>query len=642
MNAECESWLSGRIAEAVHWPRRLRPGEWCEKNLIISRRQMTPFPGPYRMRPNSPWAEGWFEALADESVETFALKKGAQVSATTTAYCQVCDWMVNDPDPITMVGPTEAMMKSASRLRIQPMMEDSPAVRDTFTDNADDMTLLELKTRLTSVRLVGSNSAAALTMFPSRFIVVDEVDKFKEQLGREGASLGLIFSRSKQYTNRKHFVMGTPTTKAGQIERLYQLGDKRKFFVPCPVCGAFQFLRWAQVKFDSKLPPEEVGASAFYECAHCGAELDDGDKADMVQLGVWRATAKPKREGYASAWLSGLYSLSDECSFGALAEKFLSVKDNAIELQQFLNEDLGELWEERPVVPFAQAQVYAIKDRMEYARGSIPTSDDVYVVLVADVMGLYLIWTVWAMGPKDMWLVDNGSASVLEDLDSIAAGPYVDADGREYAVHMMILDSGHRTTEVYKFHLRRSRRTILIKGGTGSTTTQTMPIRFQELDRMPNGDKLAAGHGIKLRHVHPTFFKDELVVLLQPLGDDEEISTLPLRLWFHADIGKDFADQITGEIPVEETKADKFGNKKKYWKEIRANHYFDCAQYALATRWMLRNDLNKLAVRAQRKERARREEEAKKKGGDAGKDTKNVKRKKKVLAPFVDPGSVRL
>ena len=601
MNAELTAQLSRCLARIVRVPPPIPMGEWCEQHIVISRRQGTPFPGPFRMRPISPWVAGWFDWIQDPEINTFVLKKGAQVSATLTAYLAICYWLVEDPDPILLVMPTEPLAKSASRLRIQPLIEDSPIVAATLTGRDDDLQLLEYKTQRTYARLIGSNSPATLASFPHRFLVMDEVDKFKESVGKEGSVTALASQRTTQFWNSFQLEMSTPTTRAGYIEKGYQLGDQRMFFVPCTHCGRFQPLKWEQIKFNSKLSPAAAGAGAYYECDNrrCHAKLTEADKAEMVQHGEWKPTEKAKRPGYVSAHLPGYYSLAEKRSIRALVTKFLTVKDDPAELQDFKNSDCGELWEELPVQPVERRFIYEIRDRNRYRRARIPTALPVYVVLVADVQTAHIVWTVWAMAPHDLWLVDNGMSSVLEELPDIAKGPFKDETENAYAVHFQVLDSGHRTTEVYKYHLRTP-RSIVIKGDTGATTRQTMPIRFQELDRFPDGRRLPPGRGIKLRHLHPTYFRDELIALIQPPDPEDtefELAAQALRIHFHEEIDRDFVDQITGEIPLE-GKADKYGNKPRYYKKIRDNDYFDCSHYALAVRWMMRRDLQRLEDQA--------------------------------------------
>jgi len=636
MDSVIEKDFHMTLAEAIMVPEPEPTLPWMEAELILTQRQMTRHPGPYRTDPLCPWMKGIIETADDTTAHTVAIKKGAQVQVTQGEMGLAAKRLVCDPDPQIFAQPTEDLVKNTSKLRFRPLLEDSPAAAATFTPNPNDMSVQLYQTKKTNIRLLGGNSAANLSSLPARFVTIDDADKFKDNVGKEGSPIGLLFTRTKTYSdNRQRRLNGTPTTAAGHVEKYYQLGDKRHFFVPCPKCGTHQVLIWEQIKYDDSLDAIAAGETAYYECIKCKYEIDDSEKWDMVQLGTWKATAKTRRRGFISFWISGIYSLSDDCSFASLVEKYMTVKDDPSDLKQFWNEDVGVIDEERPIGPYGKKEIFAIRDRLKFARGTVPTIRKFYMMLLADVQATSIPWTVWGMAPHDLWLVDHGLSSVLEDLPDIAEGPYTNRNDEEFPCHIQMFDSGFRTTEVYKHHMITP-RSLVIKGDTGKITTTTAPIRFQQIDRMPNGDKLPKGKGVMLHHLHPRFFRDELGTLLQPLSDDDDYATFPLRLWFHEEIDRDFIDQLLGEMLLSEKKADRYGRKRTYWKKIgRKNDYFDLCHYALAMRWLFRRDLDKLA-----KAEAR---ELKDLLSGKGKQNKpSAKKRRRIRESFFDPDSLQI
>ena len=621
-----------RLAHAE--PPSLPIWRWAEEHIIVPRRSGTPFPGPYSTA-ITPWVRGWFDAIQDPDAHTIAIEKGAQVSATLTAYISLAYWIKEDPDPVLVVMPAQDDAKSASKLRVQPMIEDSPYIAQELTDNPDDFALTEYTLRSTVVRWIGSNSPGKAASFPHRYIILDEPDKYREQIGREGSTISNIFQRAKMFWNRKRIMPCTPTTAGGFIHRFFLQGDQRKFFVPCPHCQAMQVLVFGQVKFRTKsksgdlLDPIDAGKTAYYECESCKKRIEDTQKPDMISRGEWRSTAKPQLSGFVSFHLSGLYSPSEECTFSAITEKFLKAKRSGqtSELQEFINNDLGEIWEDVPEGPVKGKDYYAIRDRWKYPRGTCPSEDPFFLVMTVDVQGAFIVWCVWGFGPGDLWLVDNGIASTLPDLHEVAAGPYLDHQGGEHTVALQLLDSGHRTTEVYRYCTDR-RDAWALKGDTGLTTRQSKPVRFQEIKYLP-GQSKKLRRPLLLRHIHPSYFKEELLVAVTPPADDEALLDKPCRIWFHDELEKDFVTQMMGEVPIE-TDPDKFGSVKRYWREIHHNHYFDCTQYAFAARWMLRKDLVRLGREAQRL--AKLEEEREKETDE--------KKTPQIAEPFVNPNAL--
>src|SRR5690606_4526487 len=103
-------------------------------------------------------------------------------------------------------------------------------------------------------------------------------------------------------------------TGVSRIERDFENGDKRRFWVPCPHCEEHQSLKFRNLKW-----PESEPESAWYHCAHCECAINDGDKPKMLSAGEWRAEKKAR--GIASVHLNALYSPWP--TFAEMAEKFL-------------------------------------------------------------------------------------------------------------------------------------------------------------------------------------------------------------------------------------------------------------------------------------------------------------------------------
>ena len=596
-------WLDQTIADAVRWPKRMSMLEWCEANVVIPRRAGTAHPGLFRAKPYSPWMEGWMNLMEDPAISNLNIMKGAQVSATQSAYNATMYWLANDPDPMMILMPTHDIAIASSKLRIIPMMEETKAVRDTFTNNKYDIKLDEYTTKNTYVKLFGANSAAKLATFSYRRGILDEPDKYPKEVGNEGSAVGLAEQRATTFDNSFLMAMSTPTTKAGYIYRMFKRGDQRYYFVPCPHCGHFQVLKWKQVRFNSKLDPVSASKTAYYECENkkCHAKLDDADKWEMCQRGEWQPTEKTKMEGTASCHLSGIYSMSRKRSFGFLVQKFLERKDNKADLQDFINSDLGELWEDTPKKSISREKIYQIRDRNKYARGTIPTTEKFFLLTVVDVQQSHIVYGIWALGHSDAWLIDHGYTSVLEDIPEKSAGPFFDATGNEHVCTRELYDTGYRTTEVYKWLLKSPRTRLAIKGEKGRITSSTAPVRPQKLGSMPSGKPLPYGAALILHHIHPSYFKDELAEALNPqevIGSDGESQAVPMdeldfRIHFHEDIDGDFVDQIIGEVLVSDD-PDKFGVEKQYWKKIGKNDFFDVSQYMMAARYMAKNELQAL------------------------------------------------
>ena len=83
----------------------------------------------------------------------------------------------------------------------------------------------------------------------------------------------------------------TPTVKgASRIEQAFLESDQRKYYVPCPKCGEFQILMWANIKWDKDEDDKHLPETARYVCEHCQDEIKESDKSRLLLGGEWRAT----------------------------------------------------------------------------------------------------------------------------------------------------------------------------------------------------------------------------------------------------------------------------------------------------------------------------------------------------------------
>ena len=129
--------------------------------------------------------------------------------------------------------------------------------------------------------------------FPSiRYLFQDEVDKYPGASKKEADPVSLAIERTKTYTtNRKIFITSTPTLKTGHIWKAKEEADAEKhYFVPCPHCGQYIELKFAQIKWPSKddVPDNaERAEMASYVCQACECVITDQDKGKMLEAGRW-------------------------------------------------------------------------------------------------------------------------------------------------------------------------------------------------------------------------------------------------------------------------------------------------------------------------------------------------------------------
>ena len=168
---------------------------------------------------------------------------------------------------------------------------------------------------------------------------MDEADACEP--GPEGNPITLAERRTLSFANRKIIIGSTPTFDAtSNVLRSYAQSDKRVFEVPCPACGVFTEIQWRHIEWEPDRPE-----TAAFRCPSCAELIHERHKSEMMEAGVWRATA-PEVLGHAGFRINALVSPHVNAGWGKLATEFVAAKGQPDQLQTFVNTILAEGWRE--------------------------------------------------------------------------------------------------------------------------------------------------------------------------------------------------------------------------------------------------------------------------------------------------------
>ncbi|OSM07603.1 putative phage terminase GpA [Magnetofaba australis IT-1] len=316
--------------------------------------------------------------------------------------------------------------------------------------------------------MTGANSAVGLSSAPIRYLFMDEVDRFPGDADGEGDPVALAIQRTANFSNRKVLLTSTPTIKGfSRVEAAYAESDQRQFWVPCPACGGFQVLSWAQVKW-----PKGRRADAHYECAHCQAEIQDYQKGWMLENGVWRAAAEGNGRT-AGFHLSSLYSPHGWTSWGDIAAEHGLVHKDPSRLKVWVNTKLGETWEEdadrvdgEGLLARREDWGELIPSDVAVLTAGIDVQDD---RLEMEIVGWGRDEESWSIDYRVLW-GDPSSPAVWEDLDNLLRRPLPHSRQLpDITIRAAAIDTGgHHTLKSYAFcRSRQGRRVWAIKGRGG-------------------------------------------------------------------------------------------------------------------------------------------------------------------------------
>jgi phage terminase large subunit GpA-like protein len=409
--------------------------------------------------------------------------------------------------------------------------------------------------------MAGANSAASLASRPIRVVLCDEVDRYPASAGTEGDPISLARKRSTTFWNRKLLMGSTPTVKGeSRIEAAFEQSDQRYYLVPCQHCETFDRLRWEHVKWAEGNP-----RAAYYACPHCGGVLTDAEKARMLPLGRWEATAES--DGVAGFHICELYS--PWVTFGQMAAAFVEAKRSPQTLQTWVNTSLGETWVEQGDAPKWES---VLDQRADYQSGEVP---DGVLALVAgvDVQKNRLVYVVRGFG-REMFsaLIEHGELYGDTDQPEVwgrLANLLAERWGDDQPIRLMNIDSGFRADHVYAF-ARRYPQARAVKGHD----TLSAPFKASKIDVTVRGAVIKSG--LQLWHVDSGYFKSWVHSRIDwPVGE-------PGAWVLPQDVSDDYCKQLVSETRIT------LPSGRRIWKQVAPdNHYLDAEVYATAGAYML-------------------------------------------------------
>lgn len=542
---------------------RLPVSKWAEKYRILP--DTNAIPGPWRNRV-TPYLVEIMDTFSDDDVERIVFVKPTQVGGTSAMENMLGAIIDQEPGPSMIVYPSDQLAERTVEAKLEPMIRQCKPLAEKWKESESQR--LQLKFQGMTVYLNGANSPAALASTPIKNLFLDEVDKYPGASKKEADPVSLAIERTKTYkTNRKIYITSTPTLKSGHIWKAKEDADIEKhYFVPCPHCGEFIELVWAQVKFPGKEEvPENAdrATAACYVCQACGAVITDRDKANMLPEGRWQIVRqKSQRPKSVAFWINTLYS--PFTTFQEIVAEFLKSKDDPDLLHNFINSWLAEPWEDTKLKTNAEM---VMERQTEIPEWTLPEWTKL-VTGGVDVQENCLYWTIRAWGNHmTSQNVAHGQALSMAEVARVMNLELPLPSGEKLLVDLALIDSGDQTDEVYNFCLANSDWALPCKG---SSTALQGHYRLSTVDKAGS-----SANGMTLVLVDGGKYKDMIAARMRrPNGTGS---------WMvHQGCDLEYAEQVTAEHKITERAG---GRETLKWvkKATHAdNHYLDCEVYAAA------------------------------------------------------------
>lgn len=520
-------------------------------------------------------------------VDKITLCFGTQLGKTEAILNMMGYAVDQDPGGMLVVYPSDDLAKSISKNRLQEMIRLTGALLEKWDERRSE--IQELQFLGMTIALVGANSPSKLASRPVRYVFYDETDKFPLFSGREGKPTELASERTKNYIDHKEVAASSPTVSTGHIWQEFLEADTRKrYYVPCPHCGTMWTFKFKQIKWPEDLNEpeykkerkERVRTESWYECECCHSKIHDMDKFLMLSGGEWRSVEqdedgnwgeskkisyRPRRVAYN---MSSIYS--PWITFGQVAEKFLSAKDDPSKLMSFINGWLGEPWEQESMKLRSDI---VLRRQGAHLRGSVPQKAQLLTCGI-DVQMDHFWWVIRAWAPKlTSWLVDFGKCDTWAELDEMLDREYPQEGQEPMQINLAFIDSGDRTDEVYQYCSTRLGIVFPCKGS--SVRLQRAPFTESVVDKDGYG---AMRLFIIDGHYYKSFIAGRLQKNMDEPGAFCVYNAEDEEGWLRV-----YADQLCSEQLVKEQ--DKKGHSKDVWKPLTshaANHLLDAECYGIA------------------------------------------------------------
>lgn len=557
--------------------------EWSDEHRMLSQKSSAE-PGRWRTA-RTPYLRAIMDALSSASkAQEVVFMAGAQVGKTESGNNWVGYVVDHAPGPMLLVQPTVDIAKRLSKQRLAPLFQETPRLRDKIKDSRsrDSGNTTLMKEFPGGVMIItGANSAAGLRSMPARYLFLDEVDAYPEDVDGEGEPCDLAIARSRTFSRRKIFKCSTPTFKGkSRIESAYLESNQQRFYVPCPHCMHRQPLVWHNVVYKPSHDPVE----AHYVCRDCGAMIEEHNKTWMLDNGDWIAEAPDTGGGKIVGFhLNSLYSPIGWFSWLDAARQWVKAQGNQEKLRVFVNTVLGETWAERGEAPDWK-RLY--DRRSTYTINTVPSNEVLFLTAGLDVQKDRLEVEIvgWCRGKKSYSIdyrvfigdhTDKGPTGPWAQVDALLAERWVHPSGVDLQVSVLAGDASAYTMEVRDWARGYPMsRVMAIKGEDGMQTLLTKP---RPVDVTLGGKTIK--RGLHEWTVGVNVAKAELYSWLQlEKPTDESGHDLPAGWCHFPQYPDEYFKQLTAEQLVFRLVR---GYRRYQWEKTRErNEALDCRNYA--------------------------------------------------------------
>lgn len=581
------------MAEEIRPKEKLTPLQWGERKRVYTKEGKE---SRWRVEA-TPWARRILWALSDESpYKRIVAPKGTQLGFTEIGLIRIGQGCEAGQSALVIM-PTETVAKRTVKGKFRPMIQTTPALRALFPGRSAD-TGLHFSSPSCDVMFAGSNSPSSFASMTVPFVLGDEIDRWSQELLKEGDPLPLLENRIAEYGFLgKLFLPCSPTLTTAPVWREWLVSNQEVFKTPCPRCGVLQQWLWDNMVWEGQGTRQADYRTASLRCIECGEASDEYAWKSIWNDGEWHETCpEPVRQDTIGFHLSTLYARLGQRDWADLAQVYdaADADGRASAMQPFFNGVLGLPW----AISEESLPADALRVRLDPSLLDGVCPED--CLLLTAGVDYQKTWVeVWVWGwtramrrwPIAKVVIERrtkdgilrSAADIAADLNREALEKdWAHAKGGSLRVEMALHDSGDHPALVFDVleHLS-SAKNLASKGLEGWNEKQ--PCRPPKVVDVKQSGKVVA-HGRRLIHVFTASQKLEWYEdLRRTEADAEGERFVHLPAWLDAVRDDGLLDGLVAEEVRKTTRG-----KLQWVKLIERNEPLDCAILARCAHWQLK------------------------------------------------------
>ncbi|EFG8849860.1 phage terminase large subunit family protein [Escherichia coli] len=453
--------------------------------------------------------------------------------------------VICDPADMLIIQMTEEKAREHSKKRLARTFRVSPEVVSRLSPNKNDNNVYDRTFLAGNYLKIGWPSVNIMSSSDYKCVALTDYDRFPEDIDGEGDAFSLASKRTTTFmSSGMTLVESSPGRDVKDVKwrrtspheappttgilSLYNRGDRRRWYWPCPHCGEyFQPCGDVVAGFRDIADPVLASEAAYIQCPSCSGRIMPEQKRELNGRGVWLRDGEsinadgsrygdPRRSRIASFWMEGpaaAYQTLSQLVYKLLtAEQEYETTGSEETLRAVINTDWG-----LPYLPRAsmeQRKSELLEQRAEPVPSrSVPDGVNFLVATVDVQAGRHRRFVVQVTGygcRGERWIIDRYNitqslrgdsdgesqridpASYPEDWDVLLTDvfhkswPLASDPSQQMRLMAMAVDSGGEdgvTDNAYKFWRRCRRdglgkRIYLFKGDSirrAKLITRTFP-----------------------------------------------------------------------------------------------------------------------------------------------------------------------